>query len=326
MRAHIWTATRRTALVLTLAAAGLGAGGPAASAAPITINLCAVPGSATMAGGEIVPIWGFATVPAAGACTGVAPALPGPLLTATVGDTVTVTVTNALPPGHAVSFEVPGIAFGPGPAEAAPGSTLTRTFTAGAPGTYLYQSAGNAGRQTAMGLYGALIVRPATAGQAYGTPGTAYDTESVLVLSVLDPAFNAGPDAFDLHGYRATYWLINGRSYPDTAPGITAAGGARLLLRYLNAGYDNTTMALLGTHEHVVARSGRLLNVPVDVNAETIPAGATEDVIVTVPAGAGPSSHGFPLYNRQQHLTNGPQTQTGPAPATGGGMLIFIHH
>jgi hypothetical protein len=48
--------------------------------------------------------------------------------------------------------------------------------------------------------------------------------------------------------------------------------------------------------------------------------------IVTVPAGAGPSPHGFPLYNRQQHLTNGAQTGVSPLPAAGGGMVTFIHH
>ncbi len=248
------------------------------------------------------------------------------MLSATVGDTVTVTLTNALPAGHAVSLEVPGIEFDPGPVEAAPGATLTRTFTAGAAGTYLYQSAGDAGRQAAMGLYGALIVRPIAAGQAYETAATAYDAEAVLVLGAIDPDFNSAPDAFDMHGYRATYWLINGRSYPDTAPGITAAAGQRLLLRYLNAGYDNTTMTLLGMHEHVVARDARLLGDPADADAETIPAGATEDAIVTVPSSPGPSPHGYPLYNRQMHVTNGAQTGTGPQPATGGGALIFIHH
>jgi hypothetical protein len=31
------------------------------------------------------------------------------------------------------------------------------------------------------------------------------------------------------------------------------------------------------------------------------------------------------LYNRQLHITNGTQAGTGPTPATGGGMLTFIH-
>ena len=46
---------------------------------------------------------------------------------------------------------------------------------------------------------------------------------------ILDPAFQAAPDAFDLTGFTPTYWLLNGKVYPDTMPGITAAVGSRLL-------------------------------------------------------------------------------------------------
>jgi FtsP/CotA-like multicopper oxidase with cupredoxin domain len=246
------------------------------------------------------------------------------VLTVNEGDVVTVSVTNALPAGHPLSFEIPGVSFTAGPTDAAAGATVTRAFTADRPGTYLYQSGGDAGRQEAMGLSGALIVRPPSANQAYDTATTAYEVEAMLLLNTIDPAFNAAPDTFDMHSYRATYWLINGHAYPDTTP-ITASAGQRVLLRYLNAGYDNTTMSLLGMHERVVARDARLLNNPFDANAETIPAGATEDAIATVPSGSAPSTHGFPLYNRQQHVTNGPQTGQSPTPATGGGMLTFIH-
>jgi FtsP/CotA-like multicopper oxidase with cupredoxin domain len=321
-----WKTMKRAALVLVLVAAGLGVTGSVASAAPVSIDLCAKAGTATMADGAVVPIWGFGLAAAPGDCATVTASLPGPVLAVNDGDTVTISVTNDLPAGHVLPFEIPGVAFDPGPTDAAVGATVTRTFTANDPGTYGYQSGGSAGRQAAMGLYGALIVRPATANQAYDSPTTAYDVEATLVLSALDPAFNAAPDTFTMHAYRATYWLINGKSYPDTAPGITAAAGQRVLLRYVNAGYDNTTMQLLGMHERVVARDARLRNDPLDANAETIPAGATEDAIATVPAGAGPSTHGYPLYNRQLHVTTGAQTGGSPAPVTGGGMLTFIHH
>jgi FtsP/CotA-like multicopper oxidase with cupredoxin domain len=147
----------------------------------------------------------------------------------------------------------------------------------------------------------------------------------MLVLSAIDPAFNADPDTFDMLDYNATYWLINGQAYPDTAPGITATAGQRVLLRYLNAGYDNTAMQLLGMHEHVIAKDANLLSAAYDADAETIAAGATEDAIATVPAFAPPTAKGFPLFNRQLHLTNGDQTGTSPTPLSGGGMLTFIH-
>jgi FtsP/CotA-like multicopper oxidase with cupredoxin domain len=329
MRALAFKKTRAL-VVLVVTLAGLALTSSAASAAAVSIDLCAVQGTATLAGSVTVPIWGFGVPTTVGDCSTATASLPGPLLTANEGDTVTVTVTNALPAGHTVRFEIPGIDFAAGPTDVAVGSTLTRTFTASAPGAYLYQSAGDGNRQEAMGLYGALLVRSNTAGQAYDSASTAYDVEAPLVLSAVDPSFNgvgqpAGydPNDFDMYHYKATYWLINGKAYPDAAR-ITATAGQRVLLRYVNAGYDNTTMQLLGMHEHVVARDARLLGNAFDADAETIPAGGTEDAIATVPSGAAPSANGFPLYNRQLHVTNGDQAGTSPTPGSGGGMLTFI--
>ena len=317
----------RALLVAALAAASLAVPAASAMAAPVTIDLCALPGVLqplpATAPATSIPVWGFGVPTTPGNCATATASVPGPLLSVAQGDVVTLRVTNALPAGHPLRVEIPGIDFAPGPTDAAVGTTVIRSFTASAPGTYAYQSAGNDGRQIAMGLAGALVVRPPTANQAYGDPASAYDVEAPTVLGAVDPAFNAAPDTYDLHAYRATYWLINGRSYPDTAP-VTASAGQRVLLRYVNTGYDNTTMLLLGMHERVLARDARPLPGPVDAAAETIPAGATEDAIATVPATAPPSAHGFPLYNRQLHLTNGAQTGPTPAPASGGGMLTFI--
>jgi FtsP/CotA-like multicopper oxidase with cupredoxin domain len=330
----------RVLLVLAIIAAGLMYGGSAAAAATVSINLCALPGTITLPGAPPVTVWGFGIPTTPGDCSTATASLPGPqldvTLSATEPTTVTFNVINALPAGHSITFEIPGITFDAGPADVGPGGTLTRSFTApaspsapgaaNAAGTYLYGSGGDGGRQQAMGLYGALIVRPSTAGQAYESAATAYDVEAPLVLSAVDPAFNnaSDPMAFNMYTYRATYWLINGKPYPDTT-GITATAGQRVLLRYLNAGYDNTTMMLLGMHEHVVAKDAWPLSNAYDANAETIPAGATEDAIATVPAGGAPSANGFPLFNRQLHLTNGEQTGQSPSPPAGGGMLTFIH-
>jgi len=334
MRALALTKTRAL-LVLAVASAGLAVTSSTASAAPVAIDLCASNGQITMPDTTVVNVWGFVQTASCGPDLVNDSNFPGAPLSVDAGDVVTINVTNALPPDpappgdppdHTIRFEIPGIAFDPGPTDAAVGAMVTRTFTASAPGTYQFQSAGDAGRQEAMGLYGALIVRPATANQAYDPASTAYNVEVTLLLSEIDPNFNAAPDTFDLHGYLATYWLINGKAYPQTA-GITAAAGQRVLLRYVNAGFDNTTMLLLGMHENVVARDARLLNNPFDANAETIPAGGTEDAIATVPATAPPSPNGFPLYNRQMHVTNGnAPTPAAPNPAySPGGMLTFIH-
>jgi FtsP/CotA-like multicopper oxidase with cupredoxin domain len=314
----------RSALVVALVGAGLALVGPSATAAPVAIDLCAAPGSATLPGGGTVPIWGFGTPSAPGDCATATASLPGPVLSVNQGDTVTIHLGNALPVGHTVEFEVPGIQFDPGATSAASGASVDISFTASAPGTYIYQSGGDAGRQEAMGLSGALIVRPTTPNQAYGAADSAYDVEQVVVLGAIDPSFNAAPETFDMLTYSATYWTINGQSYPDT-PDIVAAPGQRVLLRYVNAGFDNTTMALLGVHENVIAQDAHHVAVPYDADAETIPAGGTEDAIVTMPSYGAPSANGFPLYNRQLHVTNGAQTGTSPTPGTGGGMLLFLH-
>ena len=327
MRAHALTRTRAL-LVLVMAVAGLTLVSSPASAAAVTINLCASNGQITMPDSTVVPVWGFVQTASCGPNLVNDANFPGAPLVLNENDTVTVNVTNSLPAGtlpHALRFEIPGIAFDPGGTDAAIGATVTRTFTASAPGTYQFQSGGDAGRQEAMGLYGALIVRSLTANQAYDVAATAYDVEATLVLSAIDAGFNAAPDTFDLHAYRATYWLINGKAYPQTAP-IAATVGQRVLLRYVNGGFDNTTMLLLGMHERVLARDARLLGNPFDADAETIPAGGTEDAIATVPATAPPTANGFPLYNRQLHVTNGnAPTPAAPNPAhTPGGMLTFI--
>ncbi|MBV1853888.1 multicopper oxidase domain-containing protein [Catellatospora sp. NEAU-YM18] len=306
------------AFVLVLVAAGLLGPGAPASAQPVTIDLCVEAGTLPLPGVAATPVWGFAVAGHDGAgqptCVGVTPQVPGPVLTVNQGDTVAVVVHNDL--AAAVSLEVPGIAVTQGAAPAPAHGSAAFTFVAAAPGTYLYQSPADAGRQLAMGLYGALIVRPPTAGQAYGV-SSAYDTEAVTVLSAIDPAFNADPAGYDMHRYAATFWLINGKAYPQTSPIHGLAPGTRVLLRYLNAGFDNTTMVLLGLHQRVLAQDARVLANPFDSVAETIPAGATEDTIAVIPA----TGTRFPLYNRQLHLTNG--TPANPQ-HTPGGMLTYL--
>src|SRR5262245_42052132 len=142
VRALAFKKTARALIVLAVAAAGLVLTGSSASAAAVSINLCAVPGTATMPGAVSVPIWGFGVPATPGDCTTATASLPGPQLEVNEGDIVTVTVTNALPstPAHTLSFDIPGVSFNPGPDTAPVGFSVSRTFTASAPGTYLYRS------------------------------------------------------------------------------------------------------------------------------------------------------------------------------------------
>jgi hypothetical protein len=89
------------------------------------------------------------------------------------------------------------------------------------PGTYLYESGTDVDKQVEMGLYGALIVRPTTPNQAYDSAGTAYQPgrEFLHIFSQVDPALHLAVEKgkpFDWGTYSPKYFLLNGRSAPDT--------------------------------------------------------------------------------------------------------------
>jgi len=124
---------------------------------PVTVNL----------GGRVVQTWAYGDT------------VPGPLLRATTGDLLRVTVENQLPAETSVHWHgialrndmdgVPGITQQPIRA----GRGFEYAFTAPDPGTYFYHP--HSGVQLDRGLYGVLIVDdPAEPG--------AYDEEWVLVL------------------------------------------------------------------------------------------------------------------------------------------------
>ena len=277
--------------------------------APIT-HLYAVAGNTTL-GTQSVTVWGYNSTNAAVTQPG------GPTLIVNEGDTVMVALHNELSVGTALLFQ--GQDMIPDIVGVTAGGTKLYIFTANRPGTYLYGAGLLAGAQyqSAMGLYGALIVRPATAGQAYNDVTTAYNDEAVLVLSEVDPALNnnATPATFDMRNFAPRYFLINGQAYPNTTAIPTAAGN-RVLLRYLNAGMQFHSMALLGTHQTVIANDGSPLAYSHRMVAETFGPGQTVDTIATIPAATVDGSK-LAVYDGNLMLRN--------SNAAGfGGMLTFL--
>ncbi|MEZ4660461.1 MAG: multicopper oxidase family protein [Caldilineaceae bacterium] len=274
------------------------------------VDLYAVSGTTTL-GTQNVTVWGYNYTGAAATQPG------GPTFVVNQGDTVAIVLHNQLTVNTGLLFQ--GQDMIPDRTGVAAGGAKTYSFTANKPGTYLY-GAGllpNAQYQGAMGLYGALIVRPATAGQAYDAASTAYDDEAVLVLSEVDAALNnsATPANFDMRNYKPRYFLINGVAYPNTANFATAAG-RRVLLRYLNAGMEFHSMALMGTHQNVIANDGSPLAHSHRMVAETFGPGQTVDAIATIPAATADGSQ-FAIYDGNLMLRN--------SNAAGfGGMLTFL--
>lgn len=234
---------------------------------------------------------------------------PGPVLCVTSGASVTVVLHNHLPEATSLLFPgqkavradgapaapelAPDAAGNPtttmtsmvqsadAATAAGPGS-VTYTFTAGSPGTYLYKSGTDADKQDQMGLYGALVVRPAGhPNQLNDRPDSAFDPahEYLFLLSEVDPDLHLAVERnqpVDWSGYRARYFMINGRSMPDTlAPNGASwlpnqpygamvhikpydpAAPVENAIRYVDAGTQNYPFHPHGSDERVVTTDGQ---------------------------------------------------------------------
>src|ERR1700747_3620290 len=160
-------------LLLTVSAHGAAPGitGP-------SFDLRAEAAYITQPDGAMVYSWGYGcnTAPSGFAPSAIGNAfcssmqIPGPTLIVTQGDAVTVKLTNGLPTASGnTSILFPGFnvtttdgVIGLLTHEAAPGGVVTYTFTATTPGTRAYYSGTQSDLQVEMGLYGAIIVQPAT--------------------------------------------------------------------------------------------------------------------------------------------------------------------
>ena len=217
------------------------------------------------------------------------PQYPAPTLIVTEGQTVTIELTNygvsdpvsIVVAGHQVSAT--GGSTGLVTQAANVGETVTYSFTAGKPGTYVYHSLDgqNPGLHQEMGLAGALIVRPQDGSRTvHGTgTGTDYDQEFLYLLTEVDPDIHAemerGHNAhFTYHKRYATIWFVNGRVFPDLFGGdynalypnqpyeslAQAHPGDKVLVRAVNVGQDSHPFHFHGENLRFVGRDGRMLS------------------------------------------------------------------
>ena len=169
------------------------------------------------------------------------------------------------------------------PAAGARHGSVTYTFTAGSPGTYLYESGTDVNKQLQMGLYGALVVRPAGhAGpgqrpRRLGVQPRATSTSSCSRRSTPTCTWpSSAAEPVDWTAYNARYFMINGRSMPDTLapnnaswlpsqpygalvhiqPYDAATNPLPAVIRYLNAGTVNYPFHPHGSDERVVNKDG----------------------------------------------------------------------
>lgn len=263
-----------------------------------SFNLSAKAGYVSVADGGSIYSWGYTD-------TSGNMQLPGPTLILTEGVAVTITLHNGLPKaagnvsmvfmGQTVTAS--GGVTGELTNEAVNGGDVSYTFTPSKPGTYQYHSGTRSDLQVEMGLYGAIIVRPASvpascgtmygdaleSGAAYNHPDACYDREFLFVTSSIDyqlhktveqQSTGAGPiilppDAFE----SSEYWLLNGRVGPDTMAvdgtdtlphqpyGALAHmhPGEKILMRVVGGGREMHPFHHHGNHARVLARDGNML-------------------------------------------------------------------
>ena len=285
------------ASTLPARAAGGGSSGVICTNGP-TFALNATDGYISMPDGNLVYMWSYAdATPGA-----LEFQYPGPVLCVNEGQTVTITLNNNLAVPTSIMFPGQENVLADGsPVQpqfsagslvslinyAAPGASITYSFVASKPGTFIYRSGTDYELQNQMGLAGALIVRPALGPDfAYNRADSQFtaDEEFMLLMSEVDSDIHLAVELgepYDLTTYRARYWLLNGRAYPDSiAPNgaswlpnqpysalvhVEVMSGTHPwpgLVRNLNVGTISHPFHPHGENGRVLGRDGRPLEGP----------------------------------------------------------------
>ncbi len=321
---------------------------PDADPAPASTSceLWARQGSVTV-NGSALAVWKFAKDAADVAPTPLSPAPVGAgsaVLVGAVGVEMTITIHNELPVAQAVGLSIPqldDVHFGT--STVAPHSTDSFTFTPQRAGTYVYQAGLNAdgSRQVAMGLVGALIVRPTpgtpstgispTSAGPYDDAETVVNDEALIVYTDIDHNLAANPTGFSMRDYKPDYHLVNGLAYPQT-PDIFTNHGHSLLLRVVNGSILEKSPTILGTRMAVFAKGSRPLPATLNVSGRLIATGDTLDATLTMPA----TDSRYAIYDTPGVLRNGtertivtapgitPVVYSSPNTPAMGGALTFI--
>lgn len=141
------------------------------------------------------------------------------------------TVLNKLSPSGGVpsQFDMAAFPLGTPAATVETESQFTYYFRAEHPGTYMYHCHVVAAEHVQMGMYGALVIRPATnpttsvyggVPDSMGNLVDSYDKEYTFIESEFDTIWHRtiekGTGAFYAPNWNPQLWFVNGRTFPQT--------------------------------------------------------------------------------------------------------------
>jgi FtsP/CotA-like multicopper oxidase with cupredoxin domain len=201
--------------------------------------------------------------------------VPGPRLHFRQGDRVRINVRNHLPETTTVHWHgliLPNVMDGPAHITQEPipsgGGLYRYEFTAVQSGTYLYHSHDHIDRQQSLGLYGAMIIDPAT-------PDPSLDANHEYDVLLQEWLMREGLTypAMPMDGAQPNYFTINGRAYPATDR-IPMKVGETLKVRFIgsNNGFIHP-MHIHGGPFQVVAVDGNTLQPSARYQADTVNVG-----------------------------------------------------
>lgn len=307
-------ATASTVVLVGCSGTGTLAGAPQVRAAearrPFTgrvvgFRLTAAPSQVDLGAGTVVPTWTYGG------------ALPGPVLQATAGDRLRVTLDNALPEPTSVHWHGPAVR---NDVDGVPGVTTPEVDTdRAATFEFVVPTAGthwlhpHHGLQLDRGLYAPMVIDdPAEPGD--------YDEEVIVVLD--DWTDGLGPTPVDIlaelrsgggmHGgqgmgamggmggmhdtgggsWVAGEWehaahLVNGRLATDPVV-VTVAEHVRVRLRIINAAADTAYRVAVGGQRMTLTHTDGFPVVPVEADSVMVGMGERVDAVVTLAGGVVP--------------------------------------
>lgn len=237
------------------------------------------------------------------------------------GDTVKFTLTNQGAMGHGMDFHAASINPGEAFKTVLPGQSFSFEWKAEWPGVFMFHcSAGPVIEHIANGMYGAIIVDPATP----MAPAREYAlVQSEFYVGKKGQAYTG--DLTKMMAATPDYVVFNGMVNQYVEHPLRANPGELVRLYVVNAGPSQTSaFHLIGTIFSAVYPDGNLANKLTGVSTYAIPAGGAAMFEVTMPAeGSYPFvTHSFADASKGAIGV----IQVGDVAATGGGHDMSEQH